>query len=173
MLRRRAALIDQNILSNAPSKNPGARASKRQHRQERMKKNQILIIAGIVLLLAIATVVLFVLLRKPDVDPPPLIPSPSGSASTGELTLDAGEDADADADAAEGGRKPPKPGPDSERITRLIACCRVIAQNAASAGDPLTRGSMLQTAAVCEASAKSGNFDAVDAALRKYDVPCN
>lgn len=137
-----------------------------------MKKNHIAIAAGLVLLLAILTVVAFMWFRKaPDVDPPPLLTSPGGSASSLVLEVDGG-DAEGD-DAGDEAGKPPKPGPDTARITRLIACCRVIGQNAASAGDPLKRGSMLQTAAVCEAAARSGNFDAVDASLRKYDVPCN
>jgi hypothetical protein len=137
-----------------------------------MKKKHIPIAAAIVLLLALLTVVAFVLLRKnPNEDLPPLLTSPSASASTLLLEVDASDDASDDAEP-EGG-KPPKPGPDAARITRLIACCRVLGQNAASVGDPLTRGSMLQTAAVCEAAARSGNYDAVDASLRKYEVPCN
>lgn len=136
-----------------------------------MNKKQVIVVAGIVLLLAALAVVLGILLRKdPDVDPTPLPESNTPDAGLFVLEAsieDAGEDG---GDSAPSGKHPGKTDP---RITKLIACCRVVANNAQSVGDPMTRASMIQAASVCEASAKSGQLAAVERILDQYDVPCD
>jgi hypothetical protein len=136
-----------------------------------MSKKQIIIVSVVVLILALLAVVLTILLRDdPDIPPDPLLETSRPDA--GVFVLDAGDlegDADADAEAGPSGKGPGKTDP---RVSRLIACCRVVANNAKSVADPLTRASMIQAASVCEASARTGQFDAVDGILKKYDVPC-
>ena len=53
----------------------------------------------------------------------------------------------------------------------LIACCRALAQNAASQPPP-QNGFMLQAAATCEAAARANNAAAVNAALRQFGMQC-
>lgn len=134
-----------------------------------MSKKQIIIVSVVVLILALLAMVLTILLRDdPDIPPDPLLETSRPDA--GVYVLDAGEqERDADAEAGPSGKGPGKTDP---RVSRLIACCRVVANNAKSVADPLTRASMTQAASVCEASARTGQFDAVDSILRKYDVPC-
>jgi len=134
-----------------------------------MSKKQIIIVSVVVLILALLAVVLTILLRDdPDIPPDPLLET--GRTDAGVFVLDAGEqESDADAEAGPSGKGPGKTDP---RVSRLIACCRVVANNAKSVADPLTRASMTQAASVCEASARTGQFDAVDGILKKYDVPC-
>ena len=56
--------------------------------------------------------------------------------------------------------------------TNLIACCRVLAQNAKSAPPP-QNAFMLQAAATCEAAARANNSAAVSSALRQFGLRCN
>lgn len=133
-------------------------------------KKQIIIVSVVVLSLALLAVVLTILLRdQPDIPPDPLLETSRPDAAV--FVLDAGEleDADADAEAGPSGKGPGKTNP---RVSRLVARCRVVANNAKSVADPLTRASMTQAASVCEASARTGQFDAVDGILKQYNVPC-
>jgi len=55
--------------------------------------------------------------------------------------------------------------------SNLVACCRTLAQNAASAPLPQS-GFMLQAAATCEAAARNNNAAAVTAAVSKFGIKC-
>jgi hypothetical protein len=57
-------------------------------------------------------------------------------------------------------------------VSRLVACCRVLANNAKSSPPP-QNGFMLQAAATCEAAARSNNVAAVNAALSQFGMKCN
>jgi hypothetical protein len=136
-----------------------------------MSKKQIVVASVIVLILALLAVGLAVLLRdEPDIPPAPLVDTRAPDAEVFEL--EAGEQ-DAEVDVGEeAGPTGKGPGKTDPRVSRLIACCRVVANNAKSVADPMMKASMLQAASVCEASARTGQFDAVDGILKKYDVPC-
>lgn len=57
-------------------------------------------------------------------------------------------------------------------VSRLVACCRVLAQNAKSQPMP-QQGFMMQAAATCEAAARNNNVAAVNAALSQFGMKCN
>ncbi|MFW5741044.1 MAG: hypothetical protein ACOC1F_11835 [Myxococcota bacterium] len=57
-------------------------------------------------------------------------------------------------------------------VSRLVACCRVLAQNAKSQPPPQS-GFMMQAAATCEAAARNNNVAAVNAALSQFGMKCN
>ncbi|MFW5740123.1 MAG: hypothetical protein ACOC1F_07135 [Myxococcota bacterium] len=135
-----------------------------------MSKKQIIVVSAVLVVLALFAVVLAVLFgTDPDIPPEPLVTTERPDA--GVLVLEAGdEDAGGDAEA---GAAPKGPGAGSKRASKLITCCRVLAQNAKSVADPVTRASMIQAASMCEASARTGQYDAVEDVLDKYDVPCD
>lgn len=136
-----------------------------------MDNKKIIVVSLVVVLLALIAVVLGIVLRdEPDVPPDPLVSGPKADA--GVLVLEAGPEDTGDDALADAGATGKTPGKTGGRASRLVACCRVLAQNAKSVADPAARGSMMQAAAVCEASARSGQFDAVETILDKYDVPC-
>lgn len=57
-------------------------------------------------------------------------------------------------------------------VSRLVACCRVLANNAKSTPPP--QGAfMLQAAVTCEAAARNNNVAAVNAALQQFGMKCN
>jgi hypothetical protein len=55
--------------------------------------------------------------------------------------------------------------------SNLVACCRALAQNAASAPPPQS-GFMLQAAATCEAAARANNAAGVTAAVSRFGIKC-
>ncbi len=57
------------------------------------------------------------------------------------------------------------------RVSKLIACCRMLAQNAKSQPPPQS-AFMMQAAATCEAAAKNNNLAAVNAALGQFGMKC-
>ena len=57
-------------------------------------------------------------------------------------------------------------------VSRLVACCRVLAQNAKSSPPP-QNAFMMQAAATCEAAARNNNVGAVNAALSQFGMKCN
>ena len=65
-----------------------------------------------------------------------------------------------------------KPVAGGPSVSRLVACCRVLAQNAKSA-PPMQQPFMLQAAATCEAAARNNNVGAVNAALSQFGMKCN
>jgi hypothetical protein len=105
---------------------------------------------------------------KKDEPPPPLpsaapAPSPTPTAALELEPEDAGiVDAADDADAAKkgGGGNP----------AGLLACCKALEQNAASAPEP-NKTYMLQAAAGCKVAAAAGQTGAVQAALRGAGLP--
>lgn len=56
-------------------------------------------------------------------------------------------------------------------VSKLVACCRVLAQNGKSAPPPQDQY-MAQAAAVCEAAAKANNQTAVTSALASFGMSC-
>ena len=134
-----------------------------------MDKNKILVVSLIVLLAVVAVILGFVLRDEPDIPPDPLVSQPKADAAV--LVLEAGDRSEGDAES-DAGTRVKQPGKSNAKRSRLIACCRVLAQNAKSQGNLATRGSMMQAAAVCEASASTGQYEAVESILDKYDVPC-
>lgn len=105
--------------------------------------------------------------KEEDVPPMPSATATPTQAPPMELTLE--EDAAVEADADDGdAKKSGGPG-----VTRLVACCRALAQNAKSQANPLQAGVMLQAAAACESAARQGNLAAVNAALATSGMKCN
>ncbi len=56
-------------------------------------------------------------------------------------------------------------------VSKLVACCRVLAQNGKNAPPPQDQY-MAQAAAVCEAAAKANNIPGVTAALAGFGMQC-
>lgn len=65
-----------------------------------------------------------------------------------------------------------KAGTGAGGVSRLVACCRVLAQNGKNMPPP--QGPfMIQAAATCEAAARANNVAAVNAALSQFGMKCN
>ncbi len=104
-----------------------------------------------------------------DEDVPPM---PSATATPSQeppTVLVVEQDAGEDADAADEGVDAKAGGP---YVSNLVACCRVLAQNAKSNPNPMVAGSMIQAAALCESYARQGNVSAVNSALAQFGMKC-
>ncbi len=65
-----------------------------------------------------------------------------------------------------------KAGTGTGGTSNLVACCRMIAQNAKSQANPMVAGSMIQAASICESYARQGNVAAVNEAVSKFGMKC-
>jgi hypothetical protein len=102
-------------------------------------------------------------------------PMPSATAAptpSAPLELAADLDAGSDADAADGDAADVRRVGTGQPNDKLLACCRNIAQNAKSAPPP-QNAFMMQAAAQCEASVRSGNGNGAVAIARANGVNCS
>ncbi len=107
--------------------------------------------------------------KKKDDEVPPM---PSAAPTVPPAPVELVPEAPASASA-----EPVDAGPDVKKVvgnvaSRLVSCCRLIGQNAASNPNPLQKGLMQQAAATCESLAKGGNAAGAENLLRSNGIKC-